>query len=86
MFCLIVVCCRLRARVAGGLTSQPPAADMRELEWDEELARAAQAHAEQCKFRHDCPDCRRVKRFKAGCRAAHRSDATVPSCESFYQT
>ena len=62
----MTLCCRLRARVASGLTSQPPAADMRELEWDEELARAAQAHAEQCKFRHDCPDCRRVKRFKAG--------------------
>ena len=33
---------RLRSLVAGGGTAQPPAADMRELVWDEELARVAQ--------------------------------------------
>ena len=30
--------------------------------WDEELATVAQAHADQCKFAHDCADCRRVDR------------------------
>jgi len=57
---------RLRSRVAGGLTGQPPASNMKQLEWDEELARVAQRHADQCKFSHDCPDCRRVNRFKVG--------------------
>ena len=42
---------RLRSRVAAGITRQPGASDMLELEWDEELARLAQAHADQCKFR-----------------------------------
>ena len=29
-------------------------------EWDDELARVAQRHAEQCVFQHDCRDCKRV--------------------------
>ncbi|KAH7970944.1 hypothetical protein HPB49_017055 [Dermacentor silvarum] len=38
-----------RSTVAlGNLSGFPPAADMRELEWDEELASVAQAKAEQC--------------------------------------
>ena len=37
--------------MASGGTRQPAASDMLELEWDEELARLAQAHADQCKFR-----------------------------------
>ena len=41
---------RLRAAVARGETRQPAAADMRELVWDEELARLAQAHAENCRY------------------------------------
>jgi len=57
---------RLRAQVAGGETRQPGASNMMELQWDEELARLAQAHADNCKFRHDCSDCRRVRRFKVG--------------------
>jgi len=57
---------RLRSRVARGLTSQPPAGNMRQLQWDQELARVAQRLADQCKFAHDCPDCRRVARFKVG--------------------
>ena len=39
---------------------------MRQLQWDPELARVAQRLADQCKFAHDCPDCRRVQRFKVG--------------------
>ena len=40
---------RLRSLVARGGTQQPPAADMRELEWDEELARVAQVGSLQKK-------------------------------------
>jgi len=57
---------RLRSQVARGLTKQPPSSNMKELEWDEELAKVAQRHADQCKFRHDCSNCRRVERFKVG--------------------
>lgn len=57
---------RLRSQVARGVTGQPPAADMRQLQWDGELARVAQRLADQCKFAHDCSDCRRVQRFKVG--------------------
>ena len=42
---------RLRAAVARGETSQPSAADMQELQWDEELAVVAQRLADQCVFR-----------------------------------
>ena len=34
--------------------------------WDPELSVVAQAHADQCKFAHDCSDCRRVSRFGVG--------------------
>jgi len=34
--------------------------------WDPELSVVAQAHADQCKFAHDCSDCRRVNRFGVG--------------------
>lgn len=57
---------RLRSLVATGGTRQPPASDMRELTWDDELARVAQARADSCEFGHECRDCRRVNRFKVG--------------------
>jgi len=57
---------RLRSRVASGLTRHPPASNMRQLEWDGELARVAQRLADQCNFAHDCSDCRRVGRFTVG--------------------
>lgn len=57
---------KLRSMVATGATPQPPAANMMEMEWDEELAAIAQRHADQCKFEHDCPDCRKVSRFSVG--------------------
>lgn len=62
----------LRAKIANGLENrgrpgpQPPAADMEQMEWDEELARVAQAHADQCVFAHDCSQCRKVPRFVVG--------------------
>ena len=57
---------KLRSKVARGLTKQPPAGDMMELEWDDELAFVAQRHADQCEVGHDCGDCRKVRRFKVG--------------------
>ena len=57
---------RLRLRVAEGFTFQPPASNMMEMQWDEELAMVAQRLADQCKFGHDCSDCRRVSRFRVG--------------------
>ena len=57
---------RLRSSVAQGTTGhpQPPAGNMMELTWDPELARLAQALADQCVFNHECADCRRVERFR----------------------
>jgi len=63
---------RFRARLANGEEDrgspgpQPPASNMREMIWDDELAGVAQAHADQCVFEHDCSDCRRVERFGVG--------------------
>jgi len=45
---------------------QPPAADMKRMIWDEELSIIAQRHADQCKFAHDCSDCRKTSRFGVG--------------------
>jgi len=50
---------QMRRRVAKGLEwrgspgPQPPAANMRQLQWDDELALMAQTHANQCIFGHD---------------------------------
>jgi len=45
---------------------QPPAANMKQMIWDEELSQIAQRHADQCKFAHDCSDCRKTRRFGVG--------------------
>ncbi|XP_043216607.1 scoloptoxin SSD976-like [Amphibalanus amphitrite] len=52
-----------RGNVQGFDGFLPPAADMIELEWDDELAEIAQAHVEKCKFLHDCGDCKKTERF-----------------------
>jgi len=63
---------RYRARIARGEETrgspgpQPSGSNIREMVWDTELARVAQAHADQCVFSHDCADCRRVDRFGVG--------------------
>merc|ERR1712117_303397 len=63
---------RYRALIARGEEKrgkpgpQPGAANMRQMVWDSELSLVAQAHADQCKFAHDCSDCRRVSRFGVG--------------------
>ncbi|XP_066957849.1 CRISP/Allergen/PR-1-like [Macrobrachium rosenbergii] len=57
----------LREKVAKGLEKlgdpgpQPPATNMRELVWNDELATVAQAWAEQCPYSHDCYRCRKIK-------------------------
>jgi len=45
---------------------QPPAADMKQMVWDDELSLVAQAHADQCIFEHDCAACRKVERWGVG--------------------
>jgi len=63
---------RYRAKIArgeerrGSPGAQPPAANMKIMVWDEELSRIAQRHADQCKFAHDCSNCRRTDRFGVG--------------------
>lgn len=48
---------------SGNETNMPSASNMLEMEWDDDLARVAQAHASQCEFEHDCPACRRMEKF-----------------------
>ena len=61
---------QLRAKVANGQEtrgrsgSQPPAADMLEFQWDDEIANMAQRWADQCTFGHDKN--RKVARFQVG--------------------
>lgn len=61
---------KLRSTVASGQElrgapgPQPPASDMLEMVWDEELAAVAQRWADQCQFGHD--QVRDVGRFKVG--------------------
>jgi len=69
-FQLVDVHNKFRAKVAQGKESrgspgpQPPASDMMEMTWDEELAAIAQRWADQCRFGHD--ENRNVARFRVG--------------------
>ncbi|XP_054930134.2 venom allergen 5-like [Dermacentor andersoni] len=56
-----------RSQVAQGrLPNYPPAKNMYELEWDDEIAEVAQAFAEQCDYsNHDHREARITSRFKA---------------------
>ena len=38
---------------------------MLELSWDEELAWEAQAHADTCRWGHDCSTCRKLQRWRS---------------------
>uniref|UniRef100_A0A4Q8K5L9 U19-Liphistoxin-Lth1a_1 n=2 Tax=Liphistius TaxID=62150 RepID=A0A4Q8K5L9_9ARAC len=56
----------MRKKVALGQETrgaQPKASDMKQLSWDDSLAEVAKKHAEQCKFEHDCKDCRRTDNY-----------------------
>ncbi|CAN7984016.1 unnamed protein product, partial [Ixodes hexagonus] len=58
-----------RNRLASGgemTRGLPAAADMMQLEWNEELATIAQKHASGCATKADCSDCRRVESFSVG--------------------
>merc|ERR1719245_2448515 len=63
---------KLRSKIATGKERrgkpgpQPGASNMKIMVWDEELSRIAQRHADQCKFAHDCSDCRKTSRFGVG--------------------
>jgi len=63
---------QLRSKIASGKEwggrpgPQPPASNMKIMEWDDELARVAQGLANQCIFQHECSQCRRVSRFSVG--------------------
>ncbi|KAF8764811.1 CRISP/Allergen/PR-1 like protein [Argiope bruennichi] len=46
--------------------SLPQAADMLQMEWDDELAAVAQKWTENCKWGHDCKECRAVENFAVG--------------------
>ncbi|EZA55693.1 Venom allergen [Ooceraea biroi] len=69
----------LRQRVASGQETrgspgpQPPASNMQDLTWDDELATIAQRWANQCIYKHD--KCRNVERYQVGQNIA-RSSAT----------
>ncbi|KAH7968487.1 hypothetical protein HPB52_008979 [Rhipicephalus sanguineus] len=56
-----------RSKVAKGqLPNYPPAKNMYELEWDDEMAEVAQAFAEQCDYTNpDRPEARTTSRFKS---------------------
>ncbi|XP_022698922.1 flocculation protein FLO11-like [Varroa jacobsoni] len=59
---------RYRAQVATGSTHYSQlqqASDMLLLEWDDDLAATAQAHADLCSFDHDCSSCRRIAKFSS---------------------
>ncbi|CAL4133678.1 unnamed protein product, partial [Meganyctiphanes norvegica] len=74
-----------KSRVASGQEGlgapgpQPTGANMRQLEWDDELARKAQNHADQCIFGHDDRDNRRVSRFSVGQNLYTRSTSNFDS-------
>ncbi|XP_032679257.1 venom allergen 5-like [Odontomachus brunneus] len=58
---------RIRQSIAeGSINAQPPAANMRELYWDSELASGAQDWANQCIFDHNDAKKREVARFPVG--------------------
>ena len=76
---------KLRSQVAlgqefrGVAGAQPPASNMLEMSWDDELAVVAQRWADQCQFGHD--SVRDVGRFKVGQNVyihAHSNDGPVP--------
>ncbi|XP_023342246.1 venom allergen 5 isoform X2 [Eurytemora carolleeae] len=80
---------KIRAKVANGEEgNQPPASNMKRMEWDEELAKVAQRWANQCSLNsgqpHDCNQCRAVSRFPVGQNALY-SAASVAQKFDFVQ-
>lgn len=55
---------RYRSKIAiGNATGLPTAADMLEVEWDDELAAVAQAHANLCGIHSFCGPCAKIEKF-----------------------
>ncbi|KAJ2952132.1 hypothetical protein O0L34_g4410 [Tuta absoluta] len=73
---------RLRQQVALGMvSSQPPAANMMEMVWDEELAATAQRWADQCTPAHDQASQREVGRWPVGQNLAATWTTRPPSSQ-----
>jgi len=69
---------RLRQSLANGkVKGQPGALNMREMVWDEELARISQRWADQCMPGHD--QRRNVDRYAVGQNVAHLDFQKSPS-------
>ncbi|CAG9559934.1 unnamed protein product [Danaus chrysippus] len=74
---------RLRQSVAlGQVLSQPPAANMMEMVWDDELAATAQRWSDQCTPAHDRASQRDVGRFPVGQNLAATWTTRPPSDQS----
>ncbi|XP_049272149.1 CRISP/Allergen/PR-1 isoform X3 [Rhipicephalus sanguineus] len=63
---------RYRSQIATGNNSSfPHASNMLEMEWDDDLARVAQAHANLCSNQPSCSSCMRIEKFphvgRTGC-------------------
>lgn len=63
---------RYRSQIATGNNSSfPYASNMLEMEWDDDLARVAQAHANLCVSQPSCSSCMRIEKFphvgRTGC-------------------
>ncbi|CAL1261187.1 unnamed protein product, partial [Larinioides sclopetarius] len=63
---------QFRSKVAMGKEQRardgilPQAADMIQMEWDNELAAVAQKWTQNCQWGHDCDECRAVENFAVG--------------------
>ncbi|KAM7539557.1 hypothetical protein Aperf_G00000031414 [Anoplocephala perfoliata] len=56
---------KYRREVAQGrVAGQPPSDKIRDLKWNDELAKIAQAHSDKCGFNHDSYDDRATQTFK----------------------
>lgn len=84
---------RKRMMIANGLEKrgnpgpQPSAANMMEMTWDDEMELMAQVWSERCIVDHDCPDCRRSRRFAVGQNLfwfGHRSGSWKRSVDGWY--
>lgn len=78
---------RFRSQIATGNTGSrlPHASNMLEMEWDDDLARVAQAHADLCTNQPSCPSCIKIEKFpyvgRTGCVIRTDSEDHSPDWE-----